>query len=145
MVLISRTLLFIMHSCHACDKFFSRKDSLLRHQRQYCSAIIPRRQLGNRTEGKQKVGKSNNPIEFSSLDFIQLLTAMFNEQRGRWRKDFKKLKNAILPAENSDSSADEERDSTEDDDDEHKSDTDEARSSSSERTNHTNQRHGHTK
>lgn len=136
-----------MHSCHACDKSFSRKDSLLRHQRQYCNVMIPRSRLLKRTEGKHKAAKSNNLIEFSSLDFIQILTAMFNEQRDRWRKDFKKLKNAILPeAENSDSSADEELDSTrdDDDDDDHNSDIDEAHSSS-EWNNHTNRRHGYTK
>jgi len=52
---------------------------------------------------------------------------MMNEQRYRWRKDFKKLKNALLPTEKSDSLADEEPDTTDDD---HRSNDNEAHSSS---------------
>ena len=120
-------LLFIMHSCQSCGKSFSRNDSLRRHQRQYCSVIMPRRRSQNRIDSKQTVVKSNNLIDYSSLDFIQILTSMMNEQRYRWRKDFKKLKDALLPTEKSDSSDDEETNTTDDDP---RSNDDEARSSS---------------
>ena len=70
---------------------------------------------------------SNHLIEFSSIDFIQILTSMMNEQRYRRRKDFKKLKDALLPTEKYDSSDDEETNTTDDDP---RSNDDEARSSS---------------
>ena len=86
---------------------------------------MPRRRSQNRIDGNQKVGKSNNLIECSSLDFIEILSSMLNEQRYRWRNDFKELKDALLPAGNSDSfDDDEEPDST--DDEEHNSNADEA-------------------
>ena len=88
---------------------------------------MPRRRSQNRINGTQKVVKSNNLIDYSSLDFINILTSMMNEQRYRWRKDFKKLKDALLPTEKSDSSSGEEPDTTDDD---HHSNDDEARSSS---------------
>ena len=76
---------------------------------------MPPRRSQNRINGTQKVVKSNNLIDYSSLDFINILTSMMNEQRYRWRKDFKKLKDALLPTEKSDSLFDEEPDSTDDD------------------------------
>ena len=88
---------------------------------------MPRRRSQNRINGIQKVVKSNNLIEYSSLDFIQILTSMMNEQRYRWRKDLKKLKDALLPTEKSDSSFDEEPDSNDDD---HCSNNNKAHSSS---------------
>ena len=89
---------------------------------------MPRRLSQNRSlNGTQKVVKSTNLIDYSSLDFINILTSMMNEQRYRWRKDFKTLKNALLPTEKSDSSADEEPDTTDDD---HRSNDNEAHSSS---------------
>ena len=77
---------------------------------------MPRRLSQNRSlNGTQKVVKSTNLIDYSSLDFINILTSMMNEQSYRWRRDFKKLKDALLPKEKSDSSADEEIDTTDDD------------------------------
>jgi hypothetical protein len=104
-----------MHSCQPCGKSFSRKDSLLRHQRQYCNAILPRQRSLKRIASKEKVDKTNNLSEYSSLDFIHILSSMLNEQRHRWKKDFKKLKDALLPPENSDSSDNEEPDYADDD------------------------------
>ena len=92
MVVVSLHLLFIMHSCQSCGKSFSRNDSLRRHQRQYCSVIMPRRRSQNRIDSKQTVVKSNNLIDYSSLDFIQILTFMMNEQRYRWKKILKSLR-----------------------------------------------------
>ena len=88
---------------------------------------MPRRRSQNRIDSKQTVVKSKNLIDYSSLDFIQILTSMLNEQRYRWSKDFKKLKDALLPTEKSDSSDDEETNTTDDDP---RSNDDEARSSS---------------
>ena len=51
---------------------------------------MPRRRSQNRINGIQKVVKSNNLIDYSSLDFINILTSMINEQRYRWRKYVKK-------------------------------------------------------
>lgn len=97
----------------------------MRHQREFCNVIMPRRRSHNRIDGNQKVRKSNKLIECSSLDFIEMLSSMLNEQRYRWRKDFKELKDALLPPGNSDSfDEDEEPDST--DDEEHNSNVDEA-------------------
>ena len=88
---------------------------------------MPRRRSQNRLDGAQKTNKTNNLIDYSSLDFINILTSMMNEQRYRWRKDLKKLKDALLPTEKSDSSFDEEPDSIDDD---HCSNNDKAHSSS---------------
>ena len=87
---------------------------------------MPRRRSQNRIDGNQKVGKSNNLIECSSLDFIEILSSMLNEHRYQWRKDFKELKDALLPAESSDSFDDEDDEPDSTDDEEHDSNADEA-------------------
>ena len=51
---------------------------------------MPRRRSQNHINGTQKVVKSNNLKDYSSLDFINIQTSMMNEQRYRWRKDLKK-------------------------------------------------------
>lgn len=107
-----------MHSCHSCTKSFSRKDSLLRHQRQFCRVIVPRRRSQNRIDSNKK---SNNPIDLSNLDLIQVVTGMLTEQQRRWRKDFEKLKNILSksnkPDDNEDyhDSLDDEHDYSDDD------------------------------
>ena len=120
-----------MHSCQSCGKSFSRNDSLLRHQREYCKVIIPRRLTHNNRNNVKKVAKSNNLIDLSNLDQIQIMTDMLNEHQYQLRKDFKKLKVALMTSKHSkyvESSVDEDHNST--DDEEHSSSTDEKHKSS---------------
>ena len=51
---------------------------------------MPRRRSQNCINGTQKLVKSNNLIEYLSIDFINILTSMMNEKCYRWRKDVKK-------------------------------------------------------
>ena len=111
-----------MHSCQSCTKSFSRKDSLLRHQRQFCSVIVPRRRGPLNHIGSNK--KSNNPVDLSNLDLIQIVTGMLTEQQRRRRKDCEKLKNALVESNNTSNdndSLDDEEHENSDDDDQHSS------------------------
>ena len=116
-----------MHSCQSCAKAFSRKDSLLRHQRLFCNVIIPRRQKQNRIDNGRKAVKSNNLIDLSNYDLIQVIAGMLSDHQCQWKIDFKKLKYALLKTKKSHSASDE-HDST--NDDEQNSSTDEVHSSS---------------
>ena len=116
-------LTFVMNTCQSCRKTLSWKDSLLRHQRHFCKAIIPRKLTSHNSNNiHKKLGKSKISSDHSSVKLIQLVTDLLNEHQCRWRKDFKKLKNVLLKTKNYDSSADEE----------HKSSTDGEANSSSE-------------
>ena len=110
-----------MHSCQSCGKTFSRNDSLLRHQREYCNVIIPRRLTHKNRDNVKKVAKSNNLIDLTNLDQIQIMSDMLKEHQYQWRKDFKKLKMALMTSKHSKyddgSSVDEDNNST--DDEEH--------------------------
>jgi transposase-like protein len=133
-------LTFIMYTCQSCRKTLSRKDSLLRHRRHFCKAIIPRKVTPNHSRDiHKKVSKSKISSDHSSVKLIQIVTGMLHEHQCRWRKDFKKLKNVLLKTKKYDSSADEEQNSTgndehksTDDEEEHNSSTDDEANSSSE-------------
>ena len=113
-----------MHTCQSCRKSLSRKDSLLRHQKQYCKVIRPRKLNENHIRDiHQKVGKTKISSAPSYVKLIQIVTDMLNEHQFRWRKDLKKLKNIVLKTIKYDTSAYYEQYST--DNDERKSTDDE--------------------
>lgn len=107
-----------MPSCQSCGKNFSRKDSLLRHQRQFCNVIIPRKQKQIRIANNRKNLKSNNLIDLSSSDLIQVIASMLKDHQCQWKMDFKKLMRTLLKTKNSHSATDDdnEQDYTNDDD-----------------------------
>ena len=91
-----------METCQACRKTLSRKDSLLRHQRQYCKVIGSRYRITqNGNNNYKRDVKSKIPIISSNVLHI-ILEMIMNDHRQSWKNDFEELKNALLTAYNAD-------------------------------------------
>ena len=90
-----------MQTCLACRKTLSRKDSLLRHQRQYCKVIGSRRLTQNVDNIYKRDVKSKIPTISSNVLHI-ILEMIMNDHLQSWKKDFEELKKALLTSNNAD-------------------------------------------
>lgn len=92
----------IMHTCQACRKILSRKDSLIRHQRQFCKVIRPRKIIPNRSDTNKNVKNSKMSTSLTRLKLIKVIFDLMYNHQQTWKKEFKKLKSALLSSANLD-------------------------------------------